>query len=257
MIEGITQGGQKVLQCMNPSKHAAADNENLDKNVPVLTKHPIDFVVQNIPHIWGREVDLWGNAVSGLEVVQNRSGPTDPSAWTPQRANDGKMEVFVIDNIYSYLKKLANIQGHVSRVGQFASPFQIDFRKPDTTYKGKRWWRRKDNTDYKDPSTICIMCDGEFYEIKHPKCIKFRRFAQITTLGNPHGNSRLVKDEKEAKKDSTTEAVDTEQQKVNDYVQPSEDRVKCHPELKNMDVSHPEQDNSNEPASPVDKESPH
>jgi hypothetical protein len=52
MIQGITQGGQKVLRCMNPSKKAAAENENFDKEVPVMTKHPIDFVIQNIPHIW-------------------------------------------------------------------------------------------------------------------------------------------------------------------------------------------------------------
>ncbi|GAB5587456.1 hypothetical protein Unana1_02356 [Umbelopsis nana] len=256
MIQGITQGGQKVLRCMNPSKKAAAENENFDKEVPVMTKHPIDFVIQNIPHIWGREVDLWGNALAGLEIVDNRSGPTDPTAWTPQRANDGKMEVLVIDSMYSYLKKLANIQGHVSRVGQFASPFQIDFRDPDTTYKSKWWRHRKDKTDYKDPSVICIMCDGEFYEVKHPKSIKFRRFAQITTLGNADSNSRLVRDEKEAKQDNTCEAVDQAQQNVNDNVQPSEDRVERQPELKNMKVCHPEQDNSNEPASAVGKEEP-
>ena len=201
-------------------------------------------------------MDLWGNALAGLEIVNNRSGPTDPTTWTPQRANDGKMEVLVIDSVYSYLKKLANIQGHVSRVGQFASPFQIDFRDPDTRYKSKWWRHRKDKTDYKDPSVICIMCDGEFYEVKHPKSIKFRRFAQITTLGNADSNSRLVRDEKEAKQDNTCEAVDQAQQNVNDNVQPSEDRVERQPELKNMKVCHPEQDNSNEPASAVGKEEP-
>lgn len=100
------------------------------------------------------------------------------------------------------------------------------------------------------------MCDGEFYEVKHPKSLKFRRFAQITTLGNPNGNSRLVRDEKIAKQDNTGEAVDRKQEKVNDYIQPSEDRVKQEPELKNMDRDHPEQDKANAPASPIGKQEP-
>ncbi|KAI8577290.1 hypothetical protein K450DRAFT_252474 [Umbelopsis ramanniana AG] len=262
MIEGMTQGGKKVLRCRNPNKkgvHKAAvedEPEQEDENVPVMTKHPIDFVIQNIPHIWGREVDLWGNAVSGLEVVDNRTGPTDPSLWSPQRANDGKMEVLVLNSMYSYLKKLANFQDHVSRVGQFASPFQIDFREPDLTYKSKWWRRKKDKTDYKDPSVICIMCDGEFYEVKHPKSIKFRRFAQITTLGNAEGNSRLVRDEKEAKENNTGEEVDRAQQDVNDYVQPSEERVERQPELNGPDPSQTNEEVDNTPAKPVAKEGP-
>jgi hypothetical protein len=202
----------------------------------------------------GREVDLWGNAQSGLEVVDRRNGPTDPTAWTPQRANDGKMEVLVLNNLYSYFKKLANFQSHVSRVGQFASPFQIDFRDPDLDYKSKWWRRRKNKTDYKNPSIICIMCDGEFYEVKHPKSIKFRRFAQITTLGNPKGSSRLVRDEMEAKQQNTTEAVDEAQQDVNDYVQPSETDVERKPELSNTDKARPSEPNGNRPASPLAKQ---
>jgi hypothetical protein len=53
MIEGITQGGEKVLHCLYPcKKKRAAVHEQVDDNVPVMTKHPIDFVIQNIPHIW-------------------------------------------------------------------------------------------------------------------------------------------------------------------------------------------------------------
>jgi Diacylglycerol kinase catalytic domain/Diacylglycerol kinase accessory domain len=58
MIEGMTQGGKKVLRCRYPnkkgvSKTAVEDEPEQDgENVPVMTKHPIDFVIQNIPHIW-------------------------------------------------------------------------------------------------------------------------------------------------------------------------------------------------------------
>lgn len=100
------------------------------------------------------------------------------------------------------------------------------------------------------------MCDGEFYEVKHPKSIKFRRFAQITTLGNAEGNSRLVRDEKEAKENDTSEEMDKAQQDVNDYVQPSEERVECQPELNQPDLSGANQEDDNAPAQPVAKEGP-
>ncbi|RUS16140.1 hypothetical protein BC937DRAFT_91578, partial [Endogone sp. FLAS-F59071] len=151
----------------------------------------------------GREIDLWGEAVSGEEVVQPRSGPTDLETWTPQRANDGRLEVFCIDNVFSYLKKLANFRDHVSRIGQFEGEFQLDFRLVEHTSKSKFSKPYRTNKfDSKDPSTICIMCDGEFYEVKDislkladMKTLKFRRFAQITTLGRDPESSRLVTDE--------------------------------------------------------------
>ncbi|KAI8338080.1 ATP-NAD kinase-like domain-containing protein [Chlamydoabsidia padenii] len=143
---------------------------------PCLTKHPIDLVIQNIPHIWGRQIDLWGDARSGLEVVEGRSGPTDPAHWQPQKANDGYLELMVIGNMYSYIKKLANFRRHVSRIGQFGCPFNIEFRPPPSQPDKKKHPYEKENI-------ICIMCDGEFYEIKDPKEISFELFNQIWTLG--------------------------------------------------------------------------
>lgn len=147
----------------------------------------------------GREVDLWGDARSGLEVVQNRSGPTDPRHWKPQRANDGRMEIMAIQNLYSYLKKLTNIRDHVSRIGQFETPFEIHFRDPrPTTNSNHRYLRRK--SYYIHENVVCIMCDGEFYILKDPKSLKFTRFAQIWTLGrsDEKRKGRLVLDEQQA-----------------------------------------------------------
>ena len=147
-------------------------------------------------HVGGREVDLWGEAVSGLEVVQDRSGQSDPENWEPQLANDGKMEIMTIQNMTSYIKKLANIRHHVSRVGQFETPFEIEFRQQPKQEK-KPWYKTMFENKYKRNNIICIMCDGEFYIIKDPKSLKFRRSAQLWTLGrhDEKVKGRLVQDE--------------------------------------------------------------
>ncbi|KAI9478190.1 MAG: ATP-NAD kinase-like domain-containing protein [Benjaminiella poitrasii] len=210
-IEKIVHHDKTVLVCPKPnerkSKKGNASKVNISdpnaESVPIMTKQPIDFVIQNIPHIWGREVDLWGEATKGLESVDNRSGQTDPGNWTPQLANDGKMEIMAIQNMFSYLKKLANIRKHVSRIGQFESPFEIHFRKPapPEEIKAKKWSTLFQNR-YKKRQVICIMCDGEFYVLKNPKTLKFTRFARICTLGRNDGKAkaRLVQDEQVSNK---------------------------------------------------------
>ncbi|KAI8643453.1 ATP-NAD kinase-like domain-containing protein [Parasitella parasitica] len=194
-IEKIKYKDQTVLAVPESDIKDANDTQ---EGIPKITKRPIDLVIQNIPHIWGREIDLWGEAKYGLEAVENRSGPTDPANWTPQLANDKKMEVFTIENMISYIKKLANIRKHVSRIGQFESPFEIVFREPTILKKqDKKWWQNWFENKYKQRNVICIMCDGEFYIIKDPKALRFKRFAQIWTLGrfDEHVSGRLVQDE--------------------------------------------------------------
>lgn len=195
-ISSIEHEGETVLHCPSPE---GKPRENDNKGIPTMTKHPIDFVIQNIPHIWGREVDLWGEAKSGLESVEGRKGPTDPEAWTPQRANDGKMEIMVINDLYSYFKKLANFRHHVSRLAQIATPFDIVFRAPkEESQRSSSWFDLFRRNHYDRSNIICIMCDGEFYIIKDPKRLKFKRFAQIWTLGRADGDhlARIVRDER-------------------------------------------------------------
>lgn len=119
----------------------------------------------------------------------------------------------------SYLKKLANVRDHVSRLGQFNSPFEVNFREPEQHQKeiekvnnkdASTWTKAralvKDKTrhKYEKNNVICIMCDGEFYEIKDPKTISFNRFAQIWTLGrnDEENQGRLVTNELDAQKDN-------------------------------------------------------
>ncbi|KAI8047723.1 ATP-NAD kinase-like domain-containing protein [Gilbertella persicaria] len=214
-IKSFSQGDQVVLNCPSPEEK---QEQKATSNVPEITKDPIDMVIQNIPHIWGREVDLWGEAKSGLEAVTNRSGPTDPENWKPQRANDGRLEVMTIENMTSYLKKLANIREHVSRIGQFNSPFEINFREPEDHMKEmdkvsnnssawtktKAFVKDKKRHKYDKKNVMCIMCDGEFYEMKDPKQIKFERYAQIWTLGrnDEENQGRLVKDELDSQQEN-------------------------------------------------------
>lgn len=56
---------------------------------------------------------------------------------------------------------------------------------------------------YEKKNVICIMCDGEFYEIKDPKTIEFKLYDQIWTLGRneEEKQGRLVKDELDTKQD--------------------------------------------------------
>lgn len=198
-IHRIVNGDETVLLVHQSDK-------DKDDGIPEMTKTPIDMVIQNIPHIWGREVDLWGEASSGLEAVRNRKGPTDPNNWTPQRENDGRLEVMVITNLFSYFKKLANIRSHVSRIGQFFTPFEIQFRDPEQFRKDMAENRPgifQRRNKYVKNNIICIMCDGEFYVMKDPETLKFSRFAQIWTLGrrDEHVTGRLVKDELESRRD--------------------------------------------------------
>ncbi|KAI8062429.1 ATP-NAD kinase-like domain-containing protein [Gongronella butleri] len=161
--------------------------------IPMLSKHPIDLVIQNIPHIWGRQVDLWGDARSGLEIVHDRAKntPTDATQWHAQRANDRQVEIMAISTLFSYLKKLANFRHHVSRIGQFASSFTVNFwppnARPTQAHRGR----------HERENIICVMCDGEFYEIKDPNSISFQWYAQIWTLGHLNGDNtgRIVRDE--------------------------------------------------------------
>ncbi|CAO3699507.1 unnamed protein product [Rhizopus stolonifer] len=190
-IDKIVHKGDTVLTCSNPDDSNTDVDANIDNKIPTMTKRSIDFVIQNIPHIWGREVDLWGDTRYGLDVIKNRSGATDPNNWTQQLANDGKLEIMAIENMRSYIKELANMRNHVFRVGQFDAPFDIEFCKKSD--KRQSWYENS----YKKNNVICIMCDGEFYIIKNPKALKFKRYAQIWTLGRNDEKKmgRLVQDE--------------------------------------------------------------
>ncbi|KAI9497077.1 ATP-NAD kinase-like domain-containing protein [Zychaea mexicana] len=191
---------------VNPGSSSNGEDHQ-QQNHPKLATPAIDLIIQNIPHLWGQELDIWGEAKEGLETVSNRSGPTDPDLWTPQLANDGKLEVIAMENMMSYLKKLANFRDHVARVGQFPGPFEIHFREPPETATGAQphentgclhMWQRRRRNKYERKNVLGVMVDGEFYRIRHPQRVRFERIAQVVTLGrsDQQKQGRLVRDEK-------------------------------------------------------------
>ncbi|KAI7874101.1 hypothetical protein K492DRAFT_154264 [Lichtheimia hyalospora FSU 10163] len=194
----VDNNGQQILEVPYDTSQ---DRNQEDGAVSTLNGSAIDLVIQNIPHIWGREVDLWSEATTGLESVTNRHGSTDPTNWTPQLANDGKLEMIALGNMYSYIKKLLNVRQHVSRVGQFKTPFEIIFRKPSNHHQRKMAgcldFARRNR--YERKNIMGVMCDGEFFLIKDPKTIRFEHNARIWTLGRDSEDGkqgRLVQDEK-------------------------------------------------------------
>lgn len=51
-ITNITQEGKAVLECFTPEEKKRKDLAKENNGIPYMTNDPIDFVIQNIPHIW-------------------------------------------------------------------------------------------------------------------------------------------------------------------------------------------------------------
>ncbi|KAJ3011833.1 hypothetical protein HKX48_006630 [Thoreauomyces humboldtii] len=139
-----------------------------------VTHQPIEMIIQNIPGMWGRHVDLWGVSDMSRSIVREQKGPTDLTQWTPHCAYDGKLEVFGIGSLRSYaFKQFSFGRKRLQRVGQMPSPFALHFH-PN--------------------SRIHAMIDGEFYETQGAKTMTYTRIMQIKLVGGHPDTSRLVAD---------------------------------------------------------------
>ncbi|KAJ1658764.1 hypothetical protein IWQ61_002056 [Dispira simplex] len=188
----------------SPSDQEKTTTDSLtEKEVPTLNLHPIDLVIQNIPHIWGRDYDIWGTAGTIDNAVENRTGETDPEQWTHQTAGDGKLEMFCIENVPDYIRKQLPVQSKLARIGQFGHNFSLNFRHPDTyqstTLRPFQPSPRgelplKPHRRVPPPGVTYLMIDGEFYELLYPKTIEFRLHNHVRAIGSDIENSRLVRD---------------------------------------------------------------
>ncbi|KAJ1980275.1 hypothetical protein H4R35_001191 [Dimargaris xerosporica] len=212
LLKSINQGDQPVLTVRRPPtlRHRGGktkvttdpnDTTNTTQGAdgiqrPLLNIHPIELVVQNIPHIWGREIDVWGKAECRPHTVLNRQGPTDHSQWTPQLCGDGKVEVFCFEDVKSYVRHLIRPTDRLARVGQFSDEFELTFRCP-TEYQTfrKKWhpilYLHRRRTPI---GQTCIFVDGEFYQVYRPKSIRFKRKDCLRAIGSNPEASRLVRD---------------------------------------------------------------
>ncbi|KAI8909290.1 ATP-NAD kinase-like domain-containing protein [Powellomyces hirtus] len=151
-------------------------------------RQAVEVVVQNIPGLWGRHVDMWGEAQMSPSVVSSPEGPTDIANWTPNKANDGKLEVFTIANEASYVRKFLGFIGgrkSLSRIGQFPDELRINLI-PD--------------------KEAALMVDGEFYKLQNCKSITWKLLIQITVMGPDEERSRMVRDSKDYFKQQKAEA---------------------------------------------------
>ncbi|KAJ1966703.1 hypothetical protein IWQ62_002299, partial [Dispira parvispora] len=194
ILESVERDGRTLLKTEKPRAFSSArpaplsdqektSTDSLDENkVPTLNLHPIDLVIQNIPHIWGRDYDIWGTAGTMDNAVENRTGETDPEQWTHQTAGDGKLEMFCIENVPDYIRKQLPVQSKLARIGQFGHDFVLNFRHPDTypsttlhpSQPSPRGVPLNPRRRVTPPGATCLMIDGEFYELLYPKTIEFR-----------------------------------------------------------------------------------
>ncbi|KAJ1984303.1 hypothetical protein H4R33_004430 [Dimargaris cristalligena] len=209
ILKSITRDGQEILVTREPTEPkknlsekttaATADSPKEGPDTPAtLVIHPVEIVIQNIPHIWGREIDLWGEAAQRPGVVENRQGFTDPTHWQEQLSGDGKLEIFGFKDVLAYVHQLLHPSGQLARLGQIEDHFELNFRHPPSTSgteqgSGTGWFRnlrRESNV----LGETCIFVDGEFYRLYMPKVIRFRKKESLRAIGSSAQTSRLVRD---------------------------------------------------------------
>ncbi|KAJ1980274.1 hypothetical protein H4R35_001190 [Dimargaris xerosporica] len=209
ILESISKDGEIIMRTRIPPiysevapevKHSTNTSAGIAtgqplKDDPILEIQPIEIFVQNIPHIWGREYDIWGDAKYMHNVVSHQRGPTDKRNWLPQMSGDNRLELFAIENVSSYLRKQVSSKGGLARIGQVEGHFQLNFRNPQIydNYREKSTILSARHRAY-PPGFTCLMIDGEFYDLYLPKSIKFRRHSCVRAIGSNAKNSRLVRD---------------------------------------------------------------
>lgn len=175
-----TEDGEAVKTPMEEKANVFAP-KTLSPNIRKMIKKNkitlVEIIMQNIPGIWGRKVDLWGKANNEGSIVAEPEGPTDPLNWTPQTAGDGKLELYGIDSVFDYFKKQTpwGRRNKLRRIGQFDSTIELLFQ-PNSEAK--------------------LMIDGEFYELKNCRSLQIRKLFSIKVIGpNDPAKSRVVHDE--------------------------------------------------------------
>eukprot|EP00743_Colponemidia_sp_Colp-15_P009380 GILK01010255.1.p1 GENE.GILK01010255.1~~GILK01010255.1.p1 ORF type:complete len:451 (+),score=31.10 GILK01010255.1:77-1429(+) len=117
---------------------------------PHLRGNPVELMLMNIPGIWGRAVDLWGDATRGTGLTNGSLlEDTNSEKWTRRSFGDGKLEMFCMPHKASFLsKQMAVFRRHLHRVAQTSGPLRFRFQEQS--------------------QVVYLMCDGEFYEAVNP-----------------------------------------------------------------------------------------
>ncbi|KAL1925807.1 uncharacterized protein VTP21DRAFT_690 [Calcarisporiella thermophila] len=187
--EARKRAREENVVVLAPSKKAAkaADPQPESEGDLRLRKDAIELVVQNIPSLWGRMLDLWNLAASGSALT----APDEIRKLEGQWPDDGRLEVFCLGTKLEYAAKEVSLgRRNLLRVGQF-SEMRIKFRRAEKapnppTSSGwlsrvlKRTRRTGTRADHRlERMTTRLMIDGEFYKLVNPDAIEFKLWRRI------------------------------------------------------------------------------
>jgi len=137
----------------------------------------VELLIQNIPGIWARSINLWGDCAIQKSVLATNpprhyftkkefdEDPTLINNWMESCMNDGKVEIFAVKSRLDYLlKQLPCFRaGSLARLGQFPSPFSINLKPNEKVH---------------------MMTDGEFYILDNAQTITLERAYSIEVMAN-------------------------------------------------------------------------
>eukprot|EP00742_Colponemidia_sp_Colp-10_P008600 GILJ01009324.1.p1 GENE.GILJ01009324.1~~GILJ01009324.1.p1 ORF type:complete len:480 (+),score=49.23 GILJ01009324.1:80-1519(+) len=129
-------------------------DHQVDTSMPALLGNPLEIVFMNIPGIWGRALDIWGDAHDGSAFLHPGHIPdTDPRTWTPQTFQDRKLELFSLEGKVDFLARQIhpNFRRNLHRICQTSRAIKLNFRQ-----------------DRQEDVIVHFMTDGEFFQLVNP-----------------------------------------------------------------------------------------
>ncbi len=134
-----------------------------------LNKHTVEVIIQNIPGIWGRQVNLWDTCALEKDgsVVTPLLGMADPRFWNVTDMGDGKLDIYTIKSRKDYaIKQFKSLSSYspLGRIGQSGNEFNIH-GQPGSTFHA--------------------MMDGECYKLHDIKEIQIVKRCTVQIIEAP------------------------------------------------------------------------
>ena len=120
----------------------------------------VEILFQNIPGIWGRQIDLW-TVCRKKAALMPQSGSANPPNWHKGNIDDGLLEIFAIKSRIDYLLKqmpCTRTYHSLATFGQFGGKSSITFLENSRAH---------------------LMIDGEFLRLEHPKSLSISPLGRI------------------------------------------------------------------------------
>lgn len=72
----LVNGAPRVNESVDAIEHEGKVFEISHRRNLTVGKAPVEMIIQNIPGMWGRQVDLWGQAHMSPSIIKDQQGPT-------------------------------------------------------------------------------------------------------------------------------------------------------------------------------------